>query len=99
MAPRLSGTATPLGTWRIFTNAYVEASGSTVNPGNISGYNVDPGVLTGAVPNNTVFDWTLEGIVTFSGAGTLLVQGRQVTSAASETFTVQAGSFLTVEPV
>lgn len=100
MAPRLSGTATPSGTpWRIFTNYAVEAAGTTVNPGNINGYNADPGVLPGAIPNGTVFDWTLEGIVTFSATGTLVVQGRQVTSAADETFTVQAGSFLVLEPM
>lgn len=100
MVPQLSGTATPSGTpWRIFTNQINESSPASSNTGNISGYNSDPTVNAGNVGNGFVFDWTLEGIVTFSVAGTLLVQARQVTSAADETFTVQGGSFLILEPI
>lgn len=99
MAPQLTGTATLSGTQRVFTKYFPETAGTTVTPGNIGSLNANPGVLPAAIPNGTVFDWELEGVVTFSAAGTFGIQGVLVTSNADETFTIQTGSYLKLRPV
>lgn len=75
-----------------------EIASAAVENGIITAMNTDSNV--DLVPaNNVVFDCLFEGIVEVSAAGTFGVYARQATSASDESFTVQALSFLDVQPV
>ena len=96
-AIQFNGTTTVLSGCRIRTRSYLESTGVSMNAGTISGLAATGG-STGTMNNGTVFSVDFEGIITVSTAGTFHVDGLQVTSAADETFTVQALSWMELTP-
>jgi hypothetical protein len=94
---QFNGTTTVLSAMRVRTRTYNEAAGVTFNAGTISGLAAS-GADTGGIPNGAVWSVDFEGVFTVSTAGTFHVDGLQSTSSASETFTVQALSWMELTP-
>jgi hypothetical protein len=94
---QLQGTATAI--MRIFTNFSVpEVPAGNINYGKITAFNTDPDQIAGNLANNGALVAEYDGVIIVSAAGTLGVYGRQVTSAADETFNVLTASFTDLIP-
>jgi len=96
MSIRIGGTATASAV-EVSTMEMQEIPGAAVQPGAITALNADPSVSP-TLPNSLNWRWDFDGIVRVSAAGSLILTGRQGTSAADETFTVTANSWMELEP-
>lgn len=94
---RFLGTST-CSAIEICTNITQELAAVAQNPSIITAQNQSPGISPN-LGNNQAFRWEFDGIIHVSGAGSWQLAARQGLSAADETFTVTANSWMRLEPV
>jgi hypothetical protein len=95
---RFSGTAT-VSSMDILVSVAEQTNNATISPGSITALNSDPASVGPAWNLGVTVDWTFDGVVTFSAAGTFIVQGRNVTATGDTSYTVQVKSFCDLMPV
>jgi hypothetical protein len=94
---RFNGTATASSVL-IGVNAVEQGAGQSVNYGDITALNADPGVISGAWALSSRWTIDFSGSVTFSAAGTFYPEGRVTTSGSDADWVSQAGSWMQVVP-
>lgn len=94
---RFLGTAT-CSAIELCTTLIQEAANVTSFPGVITAQNQDPSTVANWA-NSATGRWEVSGIIHVSAAGSWVLSGRQGTSAADETFTVSANSWMEIRPV